>query len=95
MNRPAIGFDPVRYCQRRAWRRSGAFFTRIPQSPRRRDPVQHAGPGDDRGVVDKLLVEVETQLEQKGVSLTVDDDARTWIARKGSRPRWGPGRWHA
>jgi ATP-dependent Clp protease ATP-binding subunit ClpA len=40
-------------------------------------------------VVDKLLVEVETQLEQKGVSLTVDDDARQWIARKGYDPKMG------
>jgi ATP-dependent Clp protease ATP-binding subunit ClpA len=40
-------------------------------------------------VVDKLLVEVETQLEQKGVSLTVDDVARAWIARKGYDPKMG------
>jgi ATP-dependent Clp protease ATP-binding subunit ClpA len=40
-------------------------------------------------VVDKLLVEVETQLEQKGVSLTVDDVARSWIARKGYDPKMG------
>ena len=40
-------------------------------------------------VVDKLLVEVEAQLEQKGVSLTVDDVARAWIARKGYDPKMG------
>jgi ATP-dependent Clp protease ATP-binding subunit ClpA len=40
-------------------------------------------------VVDKLLVEVETQLEQKGVQLTVDDTARSWIARKGYDPKMG------
>ncbi len=40
-------------------------------------------------VVDKLLVEVETQLEQKGVSLSVDDVARQWIARKGYDPKMG------
>ncbi|HEU4529539.1 MAG TPA: ATP-dependent Clp protease ATP-binding subunit ClpA [Steroidobacteraceae bacterium] len=40
-------------------------------------------------VVDKLLVEVETQLEQKGVTLTVDDAARAWIARKGYDPKMG------
>ena len=40
-------------------------------------------------VVDKLLVEVEAQLEQKGVSLTVDDEARAWIARKGYDPKMG------
>ncbi len=40
-------------------------------------------------VVDKLLVEVETQLEQKGVSLSVDEAAREWIARKGYDPKMG------
>jgi len=40
-------------------------------------------------VVDKLLVEVEAQLEQKGVSLTVDEVARAWIARKGYDPKMG------
>jgi len=40
-------------------------------------------------VVDKLLVEVETQLEQKGVALTVDEVARAWIARKGYDPKMG------
>ncbi|MBS0396242.1 MAG: AAA family ATPase, partial [Proteobacteria bacterium] len=40
-------------------------------------------------VVDKLIVEVEAQLEQKGVQLSVDDDARRWIAQKGYDPRMG------
>jgi len=40
-------------------------------------------------VVDKLLVEVEAQLEQKGVSLSVDDAARAWIAKKGYDPKMG------
>ena len=40
-------------------------------------------------VVEKLLVETEAQLEQKGVMLTIDDDARGWIARKGYDPKMG------
>ena len=40
-------------------------------------------------VVDKLIVEVETQLEQKGVQLTVDDATRSWIAEKGYDPKMG------
>jgi ATP-dependent Clp protease ATP-binding subunit ClpA len=40
-------------------------------------------------VVDKLLVEVEAQLEQKNVQLTVDEAARAWIARKGYDPKMG------
>jgi ATP-dependent Clp protease ATP-binding subunit ClpA len=34
-------------------------------------------------VVEKLVIEVEAQLEQKAVSLHVDDDARRWIAARG------------
>jgi ATP-dependent Clp protease ATP-binding subunit ClpA len=40
-------------------------------------------------VVDKLLLEIEAQLEQKGVALAVDDDARHWIAAKGYDPKMG------
>jgi ATP-dependent Clp protease ATP-binding subunit ClpA len=40
-------------------------------------------------VVDKLLVEVETQLESKRVSLSLDDAARRWIAEKGYDPKMG------
>ena len=40
-------------------------------------------------VVDKLILEVEAQLEQKGVSITLDDAARAWVARKGYDPKMG------
>ena len=40
-------------------------------------------------VVEKLLVEVEAQLEQKRVLLTIDDGARRWIAQKGYDPKMG------
>jgi ATP-dependent Clp protease ATP-binding subunit ClpA len=40
-------------------------------------------------VVDKLIVEVEAQLEQKGVSITLDDAARRWIAERGYDPKMG------
>ncbi len=40
-------------------------------------------------VVDKLILEVEAQLEQKGVQLSVDDAARRWIAEKGYDPKMG------
>ncbi len=40
-------------------------------------------------VVEKLLLEVEAQLEQKGVALHVDDAARRWIAKKGYDPKMG------
>jgi ATP-dependent Clp protease ATP-binding subunit ClpA len=40
-------------------------------------------------VVEKLLVEVEMQLEQKGVQLSVNDAARGWLAEQGYDPRMG------
>ncbi len=40
-------------------------------------------------VVDKLIVEVEAQLEKKGVSILLDDDARRWLAQKGYDPKMG------
>ena len=40
-------------------------------------------------VVDKLLVEIEAQLEAKGVALHIDEDARQWIAKRGYDPKMG------
>ena len=40
-------------------------------------------------VVDKVLLEVEAQLEQKGVQVSIDEDARRWIAKKGYDPKMG------
>jgi ATP-dependent Clp protease ATP-binding subunit ClpA len=40
-------------------------------------------------VVDKLLVEVEMQLDQKGVQISLDDTARAWLATRGYDPRMG------
>ena len=40
-------------------------------------------------VVDKLLVEAEAQLERKRVSISVDDAARRWIAKRGYDPKMG------
>ena len=40
-------------------------------------------------VVEKLILEAELQLEQKGVALSVDEAARRWIAKKGYDPKMG------
>jgi ATP-dependent Clp protease ATP-binding subunit ClpA len=40
-------------------------------------------------VVDKLLLETEAQLEQKGVSININDAARAWISTKGYDPKMG------
>ncbi len=89
MNRPAIGFTQSDTAS------DGMEAIRRIFSPEFRNRIDAViqfstlGPETIERVVDKLLVEVETQLEQKGVSLTVDDDARTWIARKGYDPKMG------
>ena len=40
-------------------------------------------------VVDKFLIELEHQLEEKRVSMLVDDKARRWLAKKGYDPKMG------
>jgi len=57
-----------------------------PEFRNRLDGIVQFEPLDEKtiaSVVDKFLVELETQLDEKKVSMHVDDDARTWIAEKG------------
>ena len=57
-----------------------------PEFRNRLDAIVQFAPLDEKtiaSVVDKFLVELETQLDEKKVSIVVDDDARTWIAEKG------------
>jgi ATP-dependent Clp protease ATP-binding subunit ClpA len=42
-----------------------------------------------RSVVDKFLMELETQLDGKGVVIEVDDAARAWLAEHGFEPTMG------
>ncbi|HMT92660.1 ATP-dependent Clp protease ATP-binding subunit ClpA [uncultured Thiothrix sp.] len=42
-----------------------------------------------RSVVDKFVIKLEVQLQQKGVTLIVDEDARDWLAKKGYDPLMG------
>jgi ATP-dependent Clp protease ATP-binding subunit ClpA len=89
MSRPAIGFMHTDNASdgMEAIRR---LFT--PEFRNRLDATIQFSPLDRptlERVVDKLLVEVEMQLEQKGVQLSVDDAARNWIAEKGYDPKMG------
>ena len=89
MSRPAIGFtqadntsDGMEAIKR--------IFT--PEFRNRLDAVIQFAPLDPitiERVVDKLIVEVETQLEAKGVAITLDDAARRWVAEKGYDPKMG------
>ncbi|UCB53804.1 MAG: ATP-dependent Clp protease ATP-binding subunit ClpA [Thiotrichales bacterium] len=63
-----------------------------PEFRNRLDSIVQFGALDEKtiaSVVDKFLVELETQLDEKKVSLQVDDDARTWIAEKGYDVKMG------
>ncbi len=89
MARPSIGFTHSDHASdgMEAIRRS---FT--PEFRNRLDAViQFASldPLTIERVVDKLVVEVEMQLEEKGVTITLDDAARRWIAEKGYDPKMG------
>ncbi len=89
MSRPSIGFlhsdntsDGMEAIRR--------IFT--PEFRNRLDAVIQFAPLDRltiERVVDKLIVEVEMQLEQKGVQLSVEDAARSWIAEKGYDAKMG------
>jgi ATP-dependent Clp protease ATP-binding subunit ClpA len=89
MSRPSIGFVAGDYGSdgMEAIRR---MFT--PEFRNRLDAVIQFAPlsmATIERVVEKLIVEVETQLEQKGVALTVDDAARSWLAEHGYDPKMG------
>ena len=89
MSRPSIGFtqsdsgsDAMEAIKR--------LFS--PEFRNRLDSViQFAGLDQDtiERVVDKLLIEAEAQLEQKRVSISVDEPARRWIAKRGYDPKMG------
>lgn len=89
MNRPSIGFtqgdnttDGMEAIKR--------LFS--PEFRNRLDAIIQFNGLDTRTiqrVVDKLLVEVEAQLEQKGVLLHIDDSVREWLAVKGYDPKMG------
>jgi len=63
-----------------------------PEFRNRLDAIIHFNSLDTRTVarvVDKFVIEMEDQLEQKGVSLEVDEAARELIAARGHDPKMG------
>ncbi|ADC63140.1 ATP-dependent Clp protease ATP-binding subunit ClpA [Allochromatium vinosum] len=66
------------------------YFT--PEFRNRLDSIVQFGPlGEDTilNVVDKFIFELEQQLEEKKVALTIDQDARRWLADTGYDPKMG------
>jgi ATP-dependent Clp protease ATP-binding subunit ClpA len=89
MSRPSIGFT-----QSDASSDGLEAIRRLfsPEFRNRLDAVIQFGSLDQdtiERVVDKLLVEAEAQLEQKRVSISVSDQARRWIAKRGYDPKMG------
>ncbi|MCW8911408.1 MAG: AAA family ATPase, partial [Gammaproteobacteria bacterium] len=63
-----------------------------PEFRNRLDGIIQFKPLDERtitNVVDKFIIELETQLEEKRVTMHVDDVARKWLAKKGYDPKMG------
>jgi ATP-dependent Clp protease ATP-binding subunit ClpA len=63
-----------------------------PEFRNRLDAVVQFKPLDERtisNVVDKFIIELEHQLEEKHVFLAVDDSARSWLAKHGYDPKMG------
>jgi len=89
MSRPSIGFT-----QSETGSDAMEAIKRLfsPEFRNRLDAVIQFGSLDQdtiERVVDKLLVEAEAQLEQKRVSISVSDQARRWIAKRGYDPKMG------
>lgn len=66
------------------------YFT--PEFRNRLDTVVQFNPLNEAtilSVVDKFIFELEQQLDEKKVALTIDQDARHWLAKTGYDPKMG------
>jgi len=89
ISRPSVGFTTQDHSSdaMEVLRRS---FT--PEFRNRLDAIIQFKSLDQRtiaNVVDKFIIQLEAQLEQKKVSLIVDESARRWLAKRGYDPKMG------
>ncbi|NNF51934.1 MAG: ATP-dependent Clp protease ATP-binding subunit ClpA [Gammaproteobacteria bacterium] len=89
MSRPSIGFTTQDHAHD-----GMAAIQRLfaPEFRNRLDGIVQFDSLDERTVAlvaDKLLLELETQLEDKGVHIEFDEAARAWVASKGYDPQMG------
>ena len=42
-----------------------------------------------RNIVEKFILQLETQLAERHVAITLEPDARAWLAKKGYDPKFG------
>ncbi len=89
MNRASVGFTHQDHSHD-----SGEAIKRTftPEFRNRLDAIVQFEPLDKRSighVVDKFIVELEAQLDEKQVSLEMDNRAREWLAERGYDPQMG------
>jgi ATP-dependent Clp protease ATP-binding subunit ClpA len=66
--------------------------TFTPEFRNRLDAIVQFKPLDKRtiaNVVDKFIIQLEAQLEEKKVNLRIDEPARAWLAERGYDPKMG------
>ncbi len=83
MSRPSIGFTEQDHSGD-----SGEAVKKMftPEFRNRLDAIVQFGPLDEKTVghvVDKFIIELESQLEEKRVVIEVDENARAWLAEHG------------
>ncbi len=83
MSRPSIGFTEQDHSSD-----SGEAIKKMftPEFRNRLDATVQFGPLDEKTighVVDKFIIELESQLEEKRVTVQVDENARAWLAEHG------------
>ncbi len=83
MSRPSIGFTEQDHSGD-----SGEAVKKMftPEFRNRLDAIVQFGPLDEKTVghvVDKFIIELESQLEEKRVAIEVDENARAWLAEHG------------
>ena len=89
MSRASVGFTPQDHSTDSMEIIRRAF---TPEFRNRLDSIIHFKPLDPRtiaNVVDKFIIQLEAQLEEKKVSLRVDNAGRKWLAEKGYDPKMG------
>jgi ATP-dependent Clp protease ATP-binding subunit ClpA len=96
MNAAAIGFGGAESSTRSksAKQKSRSAIERVfsPEFRNRLDAIvtfQSLSPAVMETIVEKFILQLEAQLSERQVAITLDADARAWLARKGFDPLYG------
>ena len=94
-SRASVGFTLQDHSTRCDGSPEEAVLAGVPQSARRDHPVRAARRASIARVVDKLIVELEAQLDKNDVTIELEPAARDWLAFAATTRRWALGRWRA